>query len=190
MTEIDPTCTDNLMKQMFVQKLRCDISTRLDTDVNLSLHDVVRKAQNIEFNIEYQKVDKKVRSVVQQEKENPLNLITHNLSMSTNRRPSSQSSHISSSSNDVHNPSASATLNHSPANNISFRRTSPQHRANSSSDVVLNRSTCQILIAMASPIGTTSSAIITITITIVTIIIPITILLIILTSLLTTLVSI
>ena len=52
MTEIDPTCTDNLMKQMFVQKLRCDISTRLDKDVNLSLHDVVRKAQNIEFNIE------------------------------------------------------------------------------------------------------------------------------------------
>ena len=103
MIEIDPTCTENWIKHKFVQKLRSDIRTRLDTDVNLSLRDIVRKAQNIESNIEQQKVDEKVKSVVQQEKKNLPNPVTHNLSTSTNR-----------SNNDL-NCSVNTTFNHASA---------------------------------------------------------------------------
>ncbi|CAF4416649.1 unnamed protein product, partial [Rotaria magnacalcarata] len=47
MTEIDPECSDHWLKHKFIQKLRSDIRTRLDVDINLPIRDIVRKSQNI-----------------------------------------------------------------------------------------------------------------------------------------------
>jgi hypothetical protein len=89
MNEIDPDGSDNWLKHKFIQKLRSDIRTRLDIDVHLPVRDIVRKAQLIESNIEQQKVDEKLKLAVKQEKKNMTNLITNNLSLSSNHRQQS-----------------------------------------------------------------------------------------------------
>jgi hypothetical protein len=100
MVEIDPECTNNWLKHKFIQKLRSDIRSRLDADLNLPIREIVRKAQNIESNIEQQKVDEKLKLAANQEKKNIPSLITNNLSINTNnRRRSSPSPTTSSSSN-------------------------------------------------------------------------------------------
>jgi hypothetical protein len=98
MYEIDPDGSDNWLKHKFIQKLRSDIRTRLDIDVHLPVRDIVRKAQLIESNIEQQKVDEKLKLAVKQEKKNMTNLITNNLSISSNhRQPSPVITHTQSS---------------------------------------------------------------------------------------------
>ncbi|CAF5223629.1 unnamed protein product, partial [Rotaria magnacalcarata] len=84
MTEIDPDCSDHWLKHKFIQKLRSDIRTRLDVDINLPIRDIVRKSQNIESSIEQQKVDEKLKLVANQEKKNIPSLLTNNLSINSN----------------------------------------------------------------------------------------------------------
>jgi hypothetical protein len=63
MIEIDPECTDTWLKHKFIQKLRSDVRSRLDLDINSPIREIVRKAQNIESNIEQQKVDEQLKLV-------------------------------------------------------------------------------------------------------------------------------
>ncbi|CAF3404516.1 unnamed protein product [Rotaria socialis] len=80
MVEIDPDCNDQWVKSKFIQKLRPDIRTRFDDDINLSIREVVRKAQAIETSIERQKIDEKLRIAASQENNNSTNFITNNIS--------------------------------------------------------------------------------------------------------------
>ena len=94
LVEIDPDCSDQYIKRKFVQKMRSDIRSRFDVDINLSISEFVRAAQMIESNIEQQKIDEKLKSATQQEKKHPSILLTNNLSTSTSHRRSSTSPHI------------------------------------------------------------------------------------------------
>src|SRR3954470_17383718 len=98
MLEIDSSCKDTWIKHKFIQKLRSDIRTRLDIDLNSSIRDIVRKAQYVESNIEQQKVDEKLKLAANQEKKSLPSLVTNNLSISTDpRQPSlTNSPHIDS----------------------------------------------------------------------------------------------
>ncbi|CAF4853636.1 unnamed protein product [Rotaria sp. Silwood1] len=99
MIEIDPECSDNWLKHKFIQKLRSDIRSRLDVDINLPVRELVRKAQNIETNIEQQKIDEKLKLGAHQEKKNMPSVTTNNLSINNNgRRPSLHLSSTYSSS--------------------------------------------------------------------------------------------
>ena len=83
LVEIDPDCSEQYIKRKFVQKMQSDIRSRLDVDINVSTSVLVRKAQNIESNIEQQKIDEKLKSATQQEKKHPVILLTNNLSTNT-----------------------------------------------------------------------------------------------------------
>ncbi|CAF5214460.1 unnamed protein product, partial [Rotaria magnacalcarata] len=78
--EIDPDCNDQWVKSKFIQKLRPDIRTRFDDDINLSIREVVRKAQAIETSIERQKIDEKLRIAASQENNNSTSFIANNIS--------------------------------------------------------------------------------------------------------------
>lgn len=80
MVEIDPDCNGQWVKHKFIQKLRPDIRTRFDVDINLSIREVVRKAQAVESSIEQQKVDEKIRIAASQENNNSTSFITNNIS--------------------------------------------------------------------------------------------------------------
>ncbi|CAF4921872.1 unnamed protein product, partial [Rotaria magnacalcarata] len=80
MVEIDPDCNDQWVKSKFIQKLRPDIRTRFDDDINLSIREVVRKAQAIETSIERQKIDEKLRIAASQENNNSTSFIANNIS--------------------------------------------------------------------------------------------------------------
>ena len=66
--------------------MRSDIRSRFDVDINLSVSELVCKAQNIESNIKQQKIDEKLKSATQQEKKHPAILLTNNLSTNTSHR--------------------------------------------------------------------------------------------------------
>ena len=122
MVEIDPQCSDNWLKHKFIQKLRSDIRSRLDIDINLSVRDIVRKAQNIESNIEQQQVDEKLKLAANQEKKNIPNVVTNNLSMNTPiRRPLSPSPAISSSPPHYNNDNERSSSNTPHINSSNYR---------------------------------------------------------------------
>jgi len=83
--EIDPDCSEQYIKRKFVQKMRSDIRSRFDVDINLSTSELVRKAQNIESNIEQQKIDEKLKSASQEKKHSAV-LLTNNLSTNPSHR--------------------------------------------------------------------------------------------------------
>ena len=93
LVEIDPDCSDQYIKRKFVQKMRSDIRSRFDVDINLSISEFVRAAQIIESNIEQQKIDEKLKCAIQQEKKHPSIFLSNNLSTSTSHRRSSTSPH-------------------------------------------------------------------------------------------------
>ncbi|CAF3866669.1 unnamed protein product [Rotaria magnacalcarata] len=49
--EIGPNLNDHWLKYNFIQKLRSDIRSRLNLDINLSTREIVRMAQVIESSI-------------------------------------------------------------------------------------------------------------------------------------------
>ncbi|CAF5063735.1 unnamed protein product, partial [Rotaria magnacalcarata] len=147
MTEIDPDCSDHWLKHKFIQKLRSDIRTRLDVDINLPIRDIVRKSQNIESSIEQQKVDEKLKLVANQEKKNIPSLLTNNLSINSNNHQQlsspptnnlSSSCYTSDSIFSTHNTSNLNTynnqnnLNNNSNNNYNFRPNKEKNYNNSS----------------------------------------------------------
>ena len=143
--EIDPECSDHYIKRKFVQKMRSDIRSRFDVDINLSVSEFVRKAQIIESNIEQQRIDEKLKSVAQQEKKHPSIVLTNNLTTNTSHRRSLASPHIDSSAvglnhtSDPKNfnpPSSSPSHNQHPTTDrlSPTRLDSPHHHSNRSID--------------------------------------------------------
>lgn len=136
MIEIDPSCHDNWLKHKFIQKLRSDVRTRLDVDLNLPIRDIVRKAQHIESNIEQQKVDEKLKLAANHEKKNLPTLVTNNLSISTHPRPTSPtySSNNDSSITYPRNDHLTDDFNRNSNHNNTHRFNNHQHHNNFSND--------------------------------------------------------
>ncbi len=128
LVEIDPDCNEKWIKRKFIQKMRLDIRTRLDADINLPIRDIVRKAQNIESNIAQQKVDEKLKSVAKQQVKNTPALTTNNLSSSTeHRRRLSPLSHTDSNNFNSNNRN---NFNSNNRNNNNFHSNSNHNNNN------------------------------------------------------------
>ncbi|CAF4354949.1 unnamed protein product [Rotaria sp. Silwood2] len=119
MIEIDPECSDNWLKHKFIQKLRSDIRSRLDVNINLPVRELVRKVQNIETNIEQQKIDEKLKLAAHQEKKNMPSVTTNNLSINNNgRRPSLHLSSTYSSSPSSNNDYVNHNISTHPSDQL------------------------------------------------------------------------
>ena len=136
MTEIDPDCSDNWLKRKFLQKIRSDIRTRLDVDINLPMREIVRKAQNIESNIEQQKIDEKLKLAANQEKPNIPSLLTNNISVNSNNRLQPLPSNTTYSPSFRYNNEAI-----SPSSNVLNHNISSNYRNNSNNEYTNDYST-------------------------------------------------